>query len=41
VTESDKALRLLKWSVNEMEKRYGMLKEKRVKHIDEYNAKVM
>jgi len=41
VTDPDKALRLLKWSVNEMEKRYTKLKEKRVKNIDEYNAKVM
>lgn len=41
VTDPDKALRLLKRSVNEMEKRYTKLKEKRVKNIDEYNTKVM
>ncbi len=41
VTDPDKALRLLKRSVNEMEKRYTKLKEKRVKNIDEYNSKVM
>lgn len=41
VFESDKALKLLKRSVNEMEKRYSILKEKRVKNIDEYNSKVI
>lgn len=41
VTDSDKALRLLKWAVNEMEKRYTKLKDKRVKNIDEYNTKIM
>jgi len=41
VTDAEKALRLLKRSVNEMENRYTKLKEKRVKHIDEYNKKVM
>ncbi len=41
VFESEKALKLLKWSVNEMEKRYTLLKEKRVKNIDEYNSKII
>lgn len=41
VFESEKALKLLKWSVNEMEKRYSILKEKRVKNIDEYNSKII
>lgn len=41
VHESEKALKLLKWSVNEMERRYTLLKEKRVKNIDEYNSKVI
>jgi len=41
VHESEKALKLLKWSVNEMERRYSLLKEKRVKNIDEYNNKVI
>jgi ribonucleoside-triphosphate reductase len=36
----DKALKILKWTVNEMERRYGLLKDKRVKKLDEYNAKV-
>lgn len=41
VFESEKALKLLKWSVNEMERRYSILKEKRVKNIDEYNSKII
>jgi S-DNA-T family DNA segregation ATPase FtsK/SpoIIIE len=41
VFESDKALKLLKWSVDEMERRYTLLKDKRVKNIDEYNAKII
>ncbi len=39
VFEPEKALKLLKWTENEMEKRYGILREKRVKNIDEYNQK--
>ncbi len=41
VSDSDKALKLLKWSVDEMERRYTMLKEKRVKNIEEYNQKII
>lgn len=41
VYESEKALKLLKRAVNEMEKRYTLLKEKRVKNIDEYNSKII
>jgi DNA segregation ATPase FtsK/SpoIIIE, S-DNA-T family len=41
VSDSDKALKLLKWSVDEMERRYTMLKEKRVKNIEEYNHKII
>jgi S-DNA-T family DNA segregation ATPase FtsK/SpoIIIE len=41
IHESEKAIKLLKWAVAQMEKRYGLLKEKRVKNIDEYNAKIM
>ena len=41
IHESEKAIKLLKWAVAQMEKRYGLLKEKRVKNIDEYNTKVM
>jgi len=39
VFEPEKALKLLKRTEQEMERRYGMLKETRVKNIDEYNAK--
>jgi DNA segregation ATPase FtsK/SpoIIIE, S-DNA-T family len=39
-TAPEKALKILKRTANEMERRYGLLKEKRVKKLDEYNAKV-
>jgi DNA segregation ATPase FtsK/SpoIIIE, S-DNA-T family len=39
-TVPDKALKILKRTVNEMERRYTLLKDKRVKNLDEYNAKV-
>lgn len=39
VFESEKALKLLKRTEQEMERRYGILKEARVKNIDEYNSK--
>jgi len=41
VSESEKALKLLKRTVNEMESRYSLLKEKRVKNIQEYNDKII
>jgi len=41
VSDSEKALKLLKWAVDEMERRYGMLKEKRVKNIEEFNSKII
>lgn len=41
VTDPDKALKLLKRAVDEMETRYNLLKDKRVKKIDEYNAKII
>jgi len=41
VNDPDQALKLLRRAVDEMEKRYGMLKDKRVKNIVEYNQKVM
>ena len=41
VFESEKALKLLKWTVQEMENRYSLLKETRVKNITEYNAKII
>ena len=40
VFEPEKALKLLKRTEQEMERRYGMLKENRVKNIDEYNQKI-
>ncbi len=39
VFEPEKALKLLKWTEQEMERRYGILREQRVKNIDEYNQK--
>ena len=39
VYEPEKALKLLKRTEQEMERRYGVLKENRVKNIDEYNTK--
>lgn len=39
VFESDKALKLLKRTEHEMERRYGVLREARVRNITEYNAK--
>lgn len=39
VYEPEKALKLLKWTEHEMERRYGTLKEAKVKNIDEYNQK--
>lgn len=39
ITDADKALRMLKWSVEEMEFRYKQLTSIRVKNLDEYNQK--
>ncbi len=39
-TVPDKALKILKWAVAEMERRYGLLKDMKVKKLDEYNNKV-
>lgn len=39
-TSADKALKILKWAVNEMERRYTLLKEYKVKKLDEYNKKM-
>ncbi len=41
VSDPDKALKLLNRTVDEMEKRYTLLKDKRVKNIEEYNKKVI
>ena len=40
INEPGKALKVLKWAVDLMNKRYKLLKEKRVKNIYEYNKKV-
>ncbi len=37
ITSPDKALNSLKWSVAEMERRFGIFREKRVKNLNEYN----
>jgi S-DNA-T family DNA segregation ATPase FtsK/SpoIIIE len=39
VTKPDNALKILKRSVDEMERRYDLLKNTRVKNIQEYNQK--
>lgn len=41
VTDPDKALKLLRRAVEEMEIRYSLLKKHRVKKLEEYNAKVI
>ena len=41
ITSTDKALSALKWAVNEMEKRYTLMAEKKVKSISDYNAKIL
>lgn len=41
VTDSDKALKLLKRTIEEMESRYSLLKSKRLKNIEEYNSKII
>jgi len=40
ITETDKTISALKWSVNEMERRYKLLAEHRVKDIKSYNQKI-
>lgn len=40
INEPEKALKVLKWSVDLMNKRYKLLKDNRVKNIYEYNQKV-
>lgn len=37
ITEPEKTISALKWAVNEMERRYKLLEENRVKNIEEYN----
>lgn len=41
VSDPDKALKLLNRAVEEMERRYTLLKNKRVKNLEEYNKKVI
>lgn len=41
ITSTEKALSALKWAVNEMEKRYSLMAEKRVKSISDYNSKIL
>jgi len=40
ITSIEKALSSLKWAVNEMERRYSLMSEERVKNIGDYNAKM-
>lgn len=40
ITQVDKALSAMKWAVNEMEKRYTLMAQERVKNIVDYNAKM-
>ncbi len=40
ITDPEKAVKVLKWAVGKMEERYSLLKEARVRNIDEYNKKV-
>ncbi len=40
IVDTEKAISSLKWSVNEMERRYKTLHESRVKDIKEYNIKI-
>lgn len=40
ITSVEKAMSALKWAVNEMEKRYTLMAEEKVKNIVDYNAKM-
>ncbi len=40
ITSTEKALSALKWAVNEMEKRYTLMAEEKVKNIGDYNTKM-
>jgi len=40
ITETDKMLSALKWAVNEMQRRYTLLAEHKVKDIKSYNSKI-
>lgn len=40
ITKADKAVKVLKRAVAYMEERYGLLKDKKVRNLAEYNSKV-
>ncbi len=40
ITQTDKALSAMKWSVGEMERRYSLMADEKVKNIADYNTKI-
>ena len=40
ITQTEKALSAMKWAVGEMERRYTLMAEEKVKNISDYNAKI-
>ncbi len=40
ITQTDKALSAMKWAVGEMERRYSLMAEEKVKNIADYNTKM-
>ena len=40
ITEMDKVLNALKWAINEMESRYTIFREEKVRNIESYNEKM-
>ena len=40
ITSTEKALSAMKWAVGEMERRYTLMDEEKVKNIGDYNAKI-
>lgn len=40
ITQTDKALSAMKWAVGEMERRYSLMAEEKVKNIADYNKKM-
>ncbi len=40
ITSTEKALSAMKWAVGEMERRYTLMAEEKVKNISDYNAKI-
>ncbi|MDO4746733.1 MAG: DNA translocase FtsK [Candidatus Saccharibacteria bacterium] len=40
ITQTEKALSAMKWAVGEMERRYSLMAEEKVKNIADYNAKM-